>query len=129
MDSAERACVFYHKPGVALPEAEASLRAKGLAVTRKGDLLQVAAKNGPTLEVRQVHGAGVRKDAVRLGRAKPLEALLRECDAAFVITFKDLDQVLADGKLLTDVQLVLQALTDGVIARSWNDELSGPEES
>ena len=128
MESADRSCVFFHKPGVGLAEAEAALRDSGLDVTRHGDALEVSRQGSPALTVRVVRGEGIRKDAGRLGRAKPFEHLLRRCDAAFVITFEDLDRILEDPKVLTEVQLRLRKATDGVIARSWNDELSGPEE-
>jgi len=128
MESADRSCIFFHKPGVGLAEAEAALRGSGLAVARRGDALEVSSPQGPALTVRFIQGEGIRKDAVRLGRGKPLEALMRRCDSAFVITFEDLDPVLEDPKALTEVQVQLQRTTDGVIARSWNDELSGPEE-
>jgi hypothetical protein len=127
MDSAERSCVFFDRPGLGLDEAEAALRQGGLAVSRKGDVLHVGGNGGPELFVRVVRGEGARRDAARLGRGEPLDAVLRRCDAAFVITFRDLDEVLEEADALTDVQLRLQKLTDGVIARSWNDELSGPE--
>lgn len=127
MESAERSCVFFRQPGVGLGDAEAALREGGMTVARKGDLIQVGWRGSPTLQVRVVRGEGIRKDAVRLGRGKPLEALMRQCDAAFIITFRDLDEILEDANALIEVQLRLQKLTDGVIARSWNDELSGPE--
>jgi hypothetical protein len=128
MESADRSCIFFHKPGAGLPEAEAALRGSGLTVTRHGDALEVSRRGSPALTVRLVRGEGIRKDAVRMGRGKPFEDVMRRCDAAFVITFADLDQVLEDPKALTEVQLRLRKATDGVIARSWNDELSGPEE-
>jgi hypothetical protein len=127
MESAERSCVFFRGPGAGLDEAEAALRDGGLGVARSGDALRVARPGGPELTIRIVRGEGARRDAARLGRGEPVEALLRQCDAAFVITFRDLDEVLEDTDVLTDVQLRLQKLTAGVIARSWNDELSGPD--
>jgi hypothetical protein len=129
MDSEDRSCIFFHKQGAGLADAEAALRAKGLPFSKEGDGLEIAREGGPHLHLRFVYGAGVRKDAVRLGRGKELEPLLRRCDAAYVITFENLDQVLADGNLLIEVQLALQAATEGVISRSWNDELSGPEDA
>jgi hypothetical protein len=49
-------------------------------------------------------------------------------DAAFEISFDDLDKVLAEANTLIEVQRILQQITEGVIVRSWNDELSGPED-
>jgi len=126
MESAERSCIFFQKPGIGLDEAAAALRAKGLTAARQGEILTVTGKDSPALQVHVVHGAGVRKDAVRFGRGKGLQELLGTCDSAFVITFQDLDRVLEDATVLIDVQLGLQALTGGVITRSWNDEVSGP---
>jgi len=129
MESADRSCIFFfQKPEVGLAEAEAALRGSGLTVTRRGEALEVSRPAGPGLTVRVVRGEGIRKDAARVGRGKPFEDLMRRCDSAFVITFADLDRVLEDPKALTEVQLRLRKATDGVIARSWNDELSGPEE-
>ncbi len=129
MESPERSCIFFHKPALGLDDAASALRAKGMTASRKGDVLSVVWKDSPTLHVHFVQGDGVRKDAVHVGRGKSLEALLRECDSAFVITFEDLDQVLDEANVLIEVQLDLQALTGGVIMRSWNDELSGPEDA
>jgi hypothetical protein len=127
MESGERSCVFFRKPEVGLDEAEAELRAGGMTVRRDADALQASWQDSPPLTIRLVRGDGIRKDAVRLGRGKPQEAAMRPCDAAFIITFRDLDEVLDDANALIEVQLRLQKITDGVIARSWNDELSAPE--
>lgn len=130
MESAERSCVFFHKPGFALSQAEAALRQKGLlTVSRKGELLTVTWKDSPALKIHYVQGEGVRKDAARVSRGTTLEAMMRDVDAAFVITFENLDDVLDDANTLIEVQLELREATDGVISRTWNDELSGPEDA
>jgi len=130
VDSEDRSCIFFHKPGFALGEAEAALRRKGLLrVSRKEEFLTVTWKGSPPLQIHYVQGEGVRKDATRVSRGTVLEGRMRDFDAAFVITFENLDDVLEDADTLIEVQLELREATDAVISRTWNDQLSGPEDA
>jgi hypothetical protein len=74
-----------------------------------------------------VQGDDVRKDAAKIGRATLYAGLMKECDSGLVITFQDLDEVLDEMNTLIEVQRILRTATDGVVSRTWNDELSGPE--
>ncbi|HUR38297.1 MAG TPA: hypothetical protein VM222_02335 [Planctomycetota bacterium] len=129
MESPEKSLIYFHRPGLDLAQAQAPLGAGGMTVARDGELLRVRrGGDGPELRVRHVHGERIRLDAIQKARGTALQSLMSTLDAAFEIAFDNLDKVLADADTLTEVQRILQQLTDGVIVRSWNDELSGPGE-
>jgi len=129
MESGEKSLVYFHGPGMGLEQVQAPLAAGGMTVTRDGNLLRVRrGGDGPEVRVRHVHGERIRLDAIQKARGTALQSLMSTLDAAFEISFDDLDKILDETNTLIEVQRVLQQLTDGVIARSWNDELSGPED-
>jgi hypothetical protein len=128
MESNERSVVFFHRPGFGLDQADAALRQSKLTVLREGETVAVFwDEQSPRLFVRFVQGEGVRKDAVKISRGTLLAGLMNGFDSAFEISFRDLDEVLDEINTLIEVQTILREATDGVVARSWNDELSGPE--
>jgi hypothetical protein len=128
MRSDDRSIVFFHRPGFGLQQAEEALRKSTLTVVREGESLTVSwEKEGPQLFIRLVQGDDVRKDAAKIGRATLYAGLMKECDSGLVITFQDLDEVLDEMNTLIEVQRILRTATDGVVSRTWNDELSGPE--
>jgi hypothetical protein len=127
MDNSEKSLIYFHRPEMGLEQVQAPLAAGGMTVTRDGDLLRVRrGGDSPELRVGHVRGERIRLDAIQKARGTALESLMSTLDEAFEISFDDLDKTLADSETLIEVQRVLQQLTDGVIARSWNDELSGP---
>jgi hypothetical protein len=129
MESPEKSLIYFHHPGLDLAQAQDPLGAGGMTVAREGDALRVRrGGDGPELRVRHVHGERIRLDAIQKSRGTALQSLMSTLDAAFEISFDDLDKVLAEGDTLIEVQRILQQLTEGVIVRSWNDELSGPGE-
>lgn len=129
MENAEKSLIYFHKPGVDLKQAQDSLAARGMTVTRDGETLRVRwGGEGPELRVRVVQGERIRLDAIQKARGTLLEPLMRTLDTAFEISFDNLDEVLDETNTLIEVQRILQQRSDGVITRSWNDELSGPGE-
>jgi hypothetical protein len=128
MESREKSLIYFHHPGLDLAQAQDPLGAGGMTVARDGEVLRVRrGGEGPELRVRHVHGERIRLDAIQKSRGTALQSLMSTLDAAFEVSFDDLDKVLAEANTLIEVQRILQQLTEGVIVRSWNDELSGPE--
>jgi hypothetical protein len=124
----EAAIIYFHKPNFGLDQAESALRESKLNVARQGDTLILTWEaEGPKFSVRLIQGGSVKSQATSIGRATIHEGLLRHCDSAFEIAFKDLDEVLDESKTFIQIQEALQTATDGVISRTWNEEVSGPE--
>jgi len=129
MRGQEASYVFFHKPGFELDQAEARFVEEDYVLERKGDTLEVIWDDDEpvTLYIRYLRGPEVTKMALKAGHSSEYRDLLRTCDAAFEITFDDLDKVLDETHSLIETQGLLGDATGGVVSRSWNDELSGPD--
>lgn len=101
--------------------------AEVVEVVDEGERLRVQwDPEGPAMWVTYSAGPEVAADAARLAEIHRLPELAK-ADRRFEVGFNDLDEVLNEINTLIEVQVTLQDLTRGYIARSWNPEVSPPE--
>lgn len=126
-ESAPRFLVFYHKTGFGIDEAERALvlgRGHQLTRARRGDVLAVRWKTGPTLFIRHATGKVVAQEIALLGENSDAE-LLVGCNALFEVSFLDLEEVLDESISLLDLQWTFaDELAGGFEYLEWNDTLT-----
>lgn len=104
--------------------ADAAQQLKGLVIAEDEHRLTVRwADDGPLMWVAHATGPQVAADSDELAQLHG-EPELAGHGSRYEVTFEDLDEVLQEINTLIEVQLNLQELTGGYVARSWNGEIT-----
>lgn len=118
--------VFFERGKATLATAAAALRGAGLAITERGDRIEVVGdpNTGPWFDVVLSERKHVAVEAREIGGRGEFAAALAKCDARFEIEIGDLAGTLDETNTLIQTQLALLALTGGVQFNSWNGGLT-----
>ena len=118
---------MFHDPAFGLGEAHAVLSGQGLTVACQDGLLTVQWQGGPLLRVNLARGQDVQKEIERLAKGTRYASETSHFDAKFEITPDDMDEVLDDVNTLIEVQLTLQAVTQGFLYNTRGKRFFRPE--
>ncbi len=107
--------------------ADAAQRLKKLIVAEDQTLLIVRWGDGPQMFITLATGPEVAGRAAELAQEHGVPEMDGH-DRRFEVSFENLDEVLDEINTLIEVQSHLQDITGGYVVRSWNDEVTWPED-
>jgi hypothetical protein len=118
-------CMIFFKSGDCdLGGATKQLRNYGLDVEEYGNHLIAYYKDSPKYRIGLVSGDYVKEEAIEIAEDTKTELQLKNCNARFEITIKDLELALDEINTLMEVQVALMEASNGFLFTPWNGNLT-----
>ena len=115
-----------------LDDAAEALQQRAFGVEKRtletgGNVLTARYGSGPVFHVCFNDAEHVAEESREIGDGSEFTEPLGRCNVRFEVIIEDLDEAIDEMNSLIELQLTLQALTDGFLFNCWNGELSEPE--